>query len=700
MNSILRSTIFLISVLAASFVPVQAQVNTEQVMRIGQNALYFDDYMLSIQYFNQAIQAKPFLAQPYVLRAIAKLNLEDYAGAENDATTAIGLNPYLTDAWEVRGVARQNQGRHSLAVEDYTEALKLLPRNRQLLFNKALALCETKDYDSAAETFAELIKYYPGFENGYLGRARMELVTADTVAAKADIDKALQINDKALNAYIMRADIAISSEQDFESALADIDKAIRLQPRMAGLYINRAFLRYRLDSFSGAMADYDYALSLEPLNTVALFNRALLLQEVNANDLALEDFNRVLELEPDDYRALYNRAVVHRAKGNYDLAAADATRVAEQFPDFPGAYYLRGTIYKEQGKLARAEADFKKGDALSRSLTPEVAAKYNNIAATPAKTVSNNGSGNEQSATGTDSAPAQPSEKEVSRRFATLLTVDDNADFREEYNNTAIRGRIQDRNFNVETEPLMQLSFYTSPTELRRNTYYIREVDDLNSTRMLRFALMVTNSIPTLDEATISRHFQSIEYYNSYLATHTGRPVDFIGRALDFLTVRDYINAERDATRAISLAPDLAIAYMVRAQARYGRYLLDRNGGNREAGDNAQQGHSDRLTRAGVARKALADIQADYDKVTELSPRTAVAWFNRGCILMEAEDYDAASEAFTKAIELKPDFGEAYYNRGYISLRAGRHNEGVEDLGKAGELGIVPAYSLIKRMQR
>ena len=84
MNSILRSTIFLISVLAASFVPVQAQVNTEQVMRIGQNALYFDDYMLSIQYFNQAIQAKPFLAQPYVLRAIAKLNLEDYAGAEND----------------------------------------------------------------------------------------------------------------------------------------------------------------------------------------------------------------------------------------------------------------------------------------------------------------------------------------------------------------------------------------------------------------------------------------------------------------------------------------------------------------------------------------------------------------------------------------------------------------------------------------
>ena len=42
-----------------------AQVNTDQVLRVGQNALYFEDYMLSIQYFNQAIQAKPHLAQPY-----------------------------------------------------------------------------------------------------------------------------------------------------------------------------------------------------------------------------------------------------------------------------------------------------------------------------------------------------------------------------------------------------------------------------------------------------------------------------------------------------------------------------------------------------------------------------------------------------------------------------------------------------------
>ena len=54
---------------------------------------------------------------------------------------------------------------------------------------------------------------------------------------------------------------------------------------------------------------------------------------------------------------------------------------------------------------------------------------------------------------------------------------------------------------------MMLLSFYLSPTELRRNTYYIREVDDLNATRQLRFVLVVTNDVPSIDENMAARHF-------------------------------------------------------------------------------------------------------------------------------------------------------------------------------------------------
>jgi hypothetical protein len=48
------------------------QINTDRVMAIGRNALYFEDYVLSIQYFNQVIGARPYLYEPYFYRGLAK----------------------------------------------------------------------------------------------------------------------------------------------------------------------------------------------------------------------------------------------------------------------------------------------------------------------------------------------------------------------------------------------------------------------------------------------------------------------------------------------------------------------------------------------------------------------------------------------------------------------------------------------------
>lgn len=654
---------------------IDAQVNTDQVIRVGQNALYFEDYMLSIQYFNQAIQAKPYLARPYFLRAIAKLNLDDYAGAEADASKALELNPFLSDAWEVRGVARQNLGRTLEAVDDYDHAIELLPRNRHLIFNKALALQDIEEYERADTAFNELLRYYPNFDNGYIGRARLRLVRADTVGATADIEKALSINKNALNAYIMRADIAINSAKDYKGALDDMNTAIRLQPKFAGLYINRAFLRYNLDDYFGAMADYDYALQLEPLNQTALFNRGLLLTEVSANDRALEDFTRVLELDPDDYRALYNRALIYRNKGDYRAGIADINRVIEAFPDFPGAYYMRSELNRRLNDLRASEQDYNKAIALAKAARPVE------------KTEGQTPGGNAAVGAGDDDIPAEL----VSKRFATLLTVDDNANIEEEYNNTAIRGRVQDRNLSIEREPLMELSYYSSPTELREDTYYIKEVDELNATRILRFVVVVTNALPNLDEDVFKRHFESINYYNSYLATHTPRAIDYIGRALDFITTRDYDAAIADIGRALALTPDFAPAYMLRGQANYHKYELMSHDPDTSV---------DAVTRATLRTKKLNDALDDYKKAVELAPATAPAWFNKGNILIELEDYTSALASFTRAIELKDDMGEAYFNRGYVYLKLGNRAAGIADLSKAGELGIVGAYNLIKRISK
>ena len=54
-----------------------SQYNTNRLIMIGRSALYYEDYVLSMQYFNHAINAKPYLYEPWFYRAVAKYYLDD-----------------------------------------------------------------------------------------------------------------------------------------------------------------------------------------------------------------------------------------------------------------------------------------------------------------------------------------------------------------------------------------------------------------------------------------------------------------------------------------------------------------------------------------------------------------------------------------------------------------------------------------------
>ena len=183
-------------------------------MTIGKNALYFEDYLLSIQYFNDVIRVKPYLAEPYFFRAVAKFYLEDYRGAEEVCSLALERTPFITDAYQGRGISRQTLKKDSLAIIDYNAGLKYLPENKVFLINKAVAQINVKDYDGSEKTFQSLIGYYPNYDNAYLGQASLRLERGDTIAALESISRCIELNANNGEAFIMRADIMINNKSD------------------------------------------------------------------------------------------------------------------------------------------------------------------------------------------------------------------------------------------------------------------------------------------------------------------------------------------------------------------------------------------------------------------------------------------------------------------------------------------------------
>ena len=153
--------------------PLNAQINVEHTINIGRNALFYEDYALSIQYFNLVINGRPNLYAPFFYRALAKFYLEDYTGAEYDCTKAIELNPYFSNSYHLRGLARINLERFNDAAADYREATRLEPRDKAMWQNLALCYLEADSLEKADSTLLYFIEKWPKQAVGYTMRAQV-----------------------------------------------------------------------------------------------------------------------------------------------------------------------------------------------------------------------------------------------------------------------------------------------------------------------------------------------------------------------------------------------------------------------------------------------------------------------------------------------------------------------------------------------
>ena len=662
-----------------SFSYAYAQLNTDRITAIGRNALYFEDYVLSIQYFNQVIKLKPYLAEPYLFRAIAKIQLEDYQGALRDCDASIERNPFQPGAYYTRGFVYRQLHEFDLAEKDFTQALVFSPENKTYLLLRADARAAQKKYDLAMSDLQTLLRREPQSASLLFEEGAICLQMQDTACAVEAFTRTTELDSQ--NPANWSALGVVNLMQDNEDdALVQLTRAINLGSKWAGDYINRGIIFYHKHNYRGALADYDKAVSVSPDDAQCYYNRGVLRQELGDYNRALEDLSQAIDLDPDRTEMRYQRGLVEMQLRQWKQARQDFDTLIACYPYFLPSYYLAAQAATAQGNSKTA---FR--------YRQQAADLENNKEQLQAQ---------QQSAPNTDVqvAEAQPQRHDRRKEFSSRTAQNQSEPTEDEQKyNSETRGSIQKRYTDVVNEPNITLSYYAQEQSSRRTNYYQQAVEQLNRAQLLPAPLHFTVQETPLTADMVNYHFSQISNLSQQIdqldllntprntPTNNTHAAIFFARAIEFALVQDYSSAIDDCTRAANRADDDmdAVIYFCRANWRY--RLLEYQ---RATGELTAEANMD------------FDIMLrDYDQVIRLQPDFSFAYYNKANILCTQRNWQAAIDNYTRAIEADNDFAEAFFNRGLTYIYIDEVEQGLADLSRAGELGIYQAYNLITRFQ-
>lgn len=668
-----------------------AQVNTNRMMQIGRNALYFEDYVLSIQYFNRVIIVKPYLADPYYYRAIAKYYLDDMTGCEADCSVALDINPFLIEAYNLRGIARLRLDKPTSAREDFDKGLTYEPENVNMLMNSGIASINLKEYDTAIGQYDKLLKLNKRNVSAMLYRGIALVEKGDTAAALGEFRKATKQNAYSPDAFTYLG-MTLYQTRDYAGALESYDHLAELRSKDAYVYVNRAITKYNLDDLRGCEADLDEAIRLDPKNKMAYQNRGLLRAQAGDLNRAADDFSHALALDPSDDITLFNRALTYIQTGQTSNALQDLNIIIAKHPDFGAAYAQRAIVKRQIGDIKGSEMDYMTAMTFEEERAKNSQAKGEQDADT-AKTGGDGGK----------KRGSRGKNDNDMRRYDQMVVVADFGDNDQKLrqdNKESIRGRVQDRDIAIDLEPAFSLSFFSADTLLPNAPYYNPSVVEFNALGLSDRKMVVTNREVASDEVS-AKVFGMIGEVNKKLDEDPGNPSLYLLRGTLYSIVMNYNSALTDLSVCVLKEPDNKVALFNRAAARYKMVETIRDLDSDMPSGTGMAGSLSGANAADIRHEvAILDydlVLKDLEKVVELEPDNEFAYYNMSLVYCQRKQMEKAEELLSKAIGIYGQFAEAYFNRGIIRVYLGREEEGIADLSQAGELGMFKAYNVIKR---
>ncbi|NOR87790.1 MAG: tetratricopeptide repeat protein [Bacteroidales bacterium] len=659
MRKIILFITFLV-IVSSSF----SQVNTRRFLAMGRTDLFNDNYTESIKNLTIAIKAAPDKFEPYFFRGLAKYSLGDYDGAISDFSESIEINPYFSYNYQYRGICKSQLHRYYDALKDFADAIHRGPNNADVYVNRGTTKLQLDMYEQSIHDFDTAIILDKKNELAFLNKGLALYKLSRMEEALDEINKAIRINYLNKLAYQRRGMLKFEMEK-YADAIFDFELAMKLDNEDPLLYFFRGLSRYNMGDTLGTYSDYAKVLKLDPNNALTYYNRAILKTEQKKYKSALRDLNKVVQINKGNIYGWYNRGVVKFLSKNYRGAEKDFTKAIELFPDFAQAYLNRSGVRRELKDDKGAYTDIEKAE--------EIRNKFNNMPA--------------------DSIPLLYKD---SIEFTKLIA------FQSDFNNANSEdGYIQFKNVYVQLESNFIISMLANDEEKyieeKRSQYFVQEIAEYNESKLAAYKLSfgLTKEVNTLSPKKSS---EILKRMDTTLVNNPNNPYNYLYIGILNERLGNLAAAQESYSNAVNIDPTFGFAYLNLANVLY-LNALEKVERNRENEPNIIIGEMEDQPKKKI-EYMIPDLDLAinyYNQALQIYPELGFLYYNRGNLYNKMQNYMMAIEDYDKAISLQPNMAEAYYNKGLTLLLLKDNENACPNLSKAGELGITPAYNLIKR---
>lgn len=239
----------------------------------------------------------------------SKGQLKDYKGAIDEYTKAIRADSKYAEAYYMRGKAS-----HEYAISE--KDVKL-----------------TEDFLAKANADIDIaIEINPKFINAYKTRAQYKLnMVSNDIKAMVDYNIILELDPKDVEYYKLRGKLKgdVLLLRDFRGAIEDYSKAIEINPNDVDAYYWRAENKLTLNDFKGAVEDYTKIIKLNSDNGFYYRIRGEAKFKMNNFKGAIEDYTKAIDRDSKDNAAYYDRGLANIKLGQKDNGCMDLSKSGE-----------------------------------------------------------------------------------------------------------------------------------------------------------------------------------------------------------------------------------------------------------------------------------------------------------------------------------------------------------------------------------